>query len=409
MTLNPMCENVETAQGVPLTVTGVAQCKIMKSNSYAKTEEADELLGTASEQFLGKNVSEIKQTILQTLEGHLRAILENLIYVCFDQNISARTTRTTRDILTSGLSDNTKRWLVNDSHLWNQRSKSRRIKQGVPQGGVLSPILFNFYMSKLPTPPDGVQIISYTDDCSILATGNSIDDLCSLINSYLCDLSSFFHLRNLKISPTKSSGTLFTTWTKEVGLELDVTVDGEKIPTVNHPKILGVTFDSLLMSSAHTTAICNKMRSRNKVLKSLAGSTWGMDKETLLTTYQTIGRSVVNYAAPVWTPRVSDTQWKKLQSCQNAALRTVTGCIQMICEEHLHDETKMLSIKEHNIMLSKQFLLGCHRRGHPNHHLTEANPTQLEPESLWTQPLDATRLLGLDLTELDNQSEEEEE
>lgn len=33
MTLNPMCENVETAQGVPLTVTGVAQCKIMKVRS----------------------------------------------------------------------------------------------------------------------------------------------------------------------------------------------------------------------------------------------------------------------------------------------------------------------------------------------------------------------------------------
>lgn len=66
MTLNPMCESVETAQGVPLTVTGVAQCKIMK---------ADELLHTASEQFLGKSVKEIKSTILQTLEGHLRAIL----------------------------------------------------------------------------------------------------------------------------------------------------------------------------------------------------------------------------------------------------------------------------------------------------------------------------------------------
>ncbi|XP_026467248.1 flotillin-2 [Ctenocephalides felis] len=69
MTLNPMCESVETAQGVPLTVTGVAQCKIMK---------ADELLGTASEQFLGKSVKEIKSTILQTLEGHLRAILGTL-------------------------------------------------------------------------------------------------------------------------------------------------------------------------------------------------------------------------------------------------------------------------------------------------------------------------------------------
>jgi hypothetical protein len=66
MTLNPVCESVETAQGVPLTVTGVAQVKIMKN--------AD-LLQTASEQFLGKKEHEIKSTVLQTLEGHLRAIL----------------------------------------------------------------------------------------------------------------------------------------------------------------------------------------------------------------------------------------------------------------------------------------------------------------------------------------------
>lgn len=35
----------------------------------------DELLGYACEQFLGKSVTEIKSVILQTLEGHLRAIL----------------------------------------------------------------------------------------------------------------------------------------------------------------------------------------------------------------------------------------------------------------------------------------------------------------------------------------------
>lgn len=69
MTLNPVCENVETAQGVPLTVTGVAQVKIMKN---------PDLLHTASEQFLGKKEHEIKSTVLQTLEGHLRAILGTL-------------------------------------------------------------------------------------------------------------------------------------------------------------------------------------------------------------------------------------------------------------------------------------------------------------------------------------------
>merc|ERR1719411_1952165 len=69
MTLNPMCDNVETKQGVPLTVTGVAQVKIMKE---------DKLLEIAAEQFLGKKEDEITETILQTLEGHLRAILGTL-------------------------------------------------------------------------------------------------------------------------------------------------------------------------------------------------------------------------------------------------------------------------------------------------------------------------------------------
>merc|ERR1719264_1628250 len=69
MTLNPVCENVETKQGVPLTVTGVAQVKIMKD---------EQLLEIAAEQFLGKKEDEITETILQTLEGHLRAILGTL-------------------------------------------------------------------------------------------------------------------------------------------------------------------------------------------------------------------------------------------------------------------------------------------------------------------------------------------
>ncbi|NWR98680.1 FLOT2 protein, partial [Motacilla alba] len=69
MTLQPRCEDVETAEGVAITVTGVAQVKIM-------TEK--ELLAVACEQFLGKNVQEVKNVVLQTLEGHLRSILVSM-------------------------------------------------------------------------------------------------------------------------------------------------------------------------------------------------------------------------------------------------------------------------------------------------------------------------------------------
>ncbi|KAI3353962.1 hypothetical protein L3Q82_018459, partial [Scortum barcoo] len=69
MTLQPRCEDVETAEGVAITVTGVAQVKVM-------TEQ--DLLAVACEQFLGKSVMEIKAVVLQTLEGHLRSILGTL-------------------------------------------------------------------------------------------------------------------------------------------------------------------------------------------------------------------------------------------------------------------------------------------------------------------------------------------
>lgn len=69
MTLQPKCEDVETAEGVAITVTGVAQVKVMTDK---------DLLAIACEQFLGKTVMEIKAVVLQTLEGHLRSILGTL-------------------------------------------------------------------------------------------------------------------------------------------------------------------------------------------------------------------------------------------------------------------------------------------------------------------------------------------
>jgi len=63
----PNVTNCESKKGVPVTVTGVAQVKIMT--------EDDNYLAVACEQFLGKTEREIKELLLVTFEGHLRAIV----------------------------------------------------------------------------------------------------------------------------------------------------------------------------------------------------------------------------------------------------------------------------------------------------------------------------------------------
>jgi flotillin len=66
MTLEVRTPEVYTVQGVPIVVDGIAQIKVRGD---------DVSIRTAAEQFLGKTQNEIAQIALQTVEGHLRAIL----------------------------------------------------------------------------------------------------------------------------------------------------------------------------------------------------------------------------------------------------------------------------------------------------------------------------------------------
>lgn len=69
MTLDFTTPEVYTKPGVPVIIDSVAQVKIRGD---------EQSIRTAAEQFLGKSVQEIKQIALQTVEGHLRAIIGTL-------------------------------------------------------------------------------------------------------------------------------------------------------------------------------------------------------------------------------------------------------------------------------------------------------------------------------------------
>ncbi len=69
MTLHVQTENVYTGEGVAVSVDGVAQVKV------ARSEEA---IRIAAQQFLGRTLQEVENVPLQTLEGHQRAILGTL-------------------------------------------------------------------------------------------------------------------------------------------------------------------------------------------------------------------------------------------------------------------------------------------------------------------------------------------
>ena len=76
-------------------------------------------------------------------------------------------------------------------------------------------------------------------------------------------------------------------------------------------------------------------------------------------TYKAVGSSIINYAAPVWSINLRDTNYRNIQYTQNEALRIVTGCHKMSSVDHLHVEAKMWKVGEHPELLSAQYLARC--------------------------------------------------
>jgi hypothetical protein len=157
-------------------------------------------------------------------------------------------------------------------------------------------------------------------------------------------------------------------------MELDIRIAGTKIPVVRHPKVLGVTLDPGLFFHKHAEAVKVKQKSFNNVLKQLAGTNWGLDKEVLVNTYKAGGKPIADYAAPIWAPFISAKRWEEIQVPQNAALRIATGNARMAPIEHLHQECKILPVKPHVELLCKQYQLRCHLPSHPSHGFTRREP-----------------------------------
>ena len=141
-----------------------------------------------------------------------------------------------------------------------------------------------------------------------------------------------------------------------------------------------------IIQQAQQLRSSGRVSSSNNILKSLAGTSWGQQKETLLTTYKAIGRSIINYAAPVWSTNVRDTNYRNIQYTQNEDLRIATGCHKMFNVDHLHVEAKMLKVREHSELLYVQYLTRCLEPGNVCHSITtRETPKRRMKETLFTR------------------------
>jgi len=111
-------------------------------------------------------------------------------------------------ILNTHIQPHYKKWLANflsgrhgKTYYNGKSSTTKRYTDGVPQGAVLSPTLYNLFMHDIPTPTDpSIQILSYADDITILSQHSNHETAASNLQTYIHTLEDWLTTNRLKVS-----------------------------------------------------------------------------------------------------------------------------------------------------------------------------------------------------------------
>ena len=197
----------------------------------------------------------------------------------------------------------------------NTRSDWQIIKKGVPQGSVVGPTIFNYFLNDLFMLEDDYKIANYADDNSIWASAPSKVLLIDKLSKATSIAIRWFTLNSLQANPHKFQ---FIVYGRAVSDEIlvvnNVTIENSKVV-----KLLGVNLDQELNFKEHVKTICRKAAWQ---LTALGRISKYLSQEARMTVFRTFIASDFEYCKVIWH-FCSKTDTKKIEKIQERGLRIV--------------------------------------------------------------------------------------
>ena len=174
------------------------------------------------------------------------------------------------------------------------------MQKGKPQGGVLSPLLWNLVIESLsitlkniPHKPD------FSDDLVTAVTGDHLQTVIQSTQHIMNNINRWCEDNDLELSPHKTSVVLFT---RKRGFTVDtpVTLANRSLSYFTDVRYLGVISDHKLNWTKHvdhvTTKACNRLCTAQRTI----GKNWGYSTKTTKWKYKSVVLPTVTYGCHTW-------------------------------------------------------------------------------------------------------------
>ena len=206
------------------------------------------------------------------------------------------------------------------------QGRYRCFRQGLPQGSVLAPLLFLFYINSLrAVVPRDVCVSLYADDVVVWAQARAKERAAALVEEAVQAVALWSFRKKLQLSAGKCVTAFFSSDPREASWQPVVRVEGQVLRFDPHPSFLGVSLDRTLSFRHHAVSVASRAASRCRVLAALSGQEWGWDRQSLVRVFLSFIRPLLDYCAAGWQPWLAASNLAVLERAQNRALRWVTG------------------------------------------------------------------------------------
>lgn len=155
--------------------------------------------------------------------------------------------------------------------LQNNKSRWRRQNNGLPQGSVLAPIIFNIYTNDQPIGKQTKHFI-YADDLAITIQRKSFKEVVENPNVTLNTMKEYHNNNYLKLYPLKTQILAFHLRKRDNKRKLGVNCQGTESEPCNGPKHLRIKLDQDLAFRSHCQNTKIKIGARNCLLNKIVNS-----------------------------------------------------------------------------------------------------------------------------------------
>ena len=204
----------------------------------------------------------------------------------------------------------------------NKLSSTHNIPYGVPQGSVLSPLLYNLFIHDLPETK--CELALFADDTAIFTSSRFVKTIENKLSSDITKLNKFYNKWKISINNDKTNAIFFTNRRHKQIPSSSLKTKFGNINYQSEVRYLGVIFNKKMKFNLHIAKQVEKVDLIFKLLYPILNRRSILDPSIKTKIYKLYMRPILLYASSVFIDSPASTL-RPLQTKQNKILKCMLG------------------------------------------------------------------------------------